>query len=123
MTVDIDRVIHLWTSALRSGEYIQTTGTLQTTVGHCCLGVLCEVADKENIFVERNGIDGLLDGVYLGNQKDVFEWCGLNNEGGRFKCPIEHLGSLWELNDRGYTFLQIADIIESIPEGLFRDAG
>lgn len=33
-------------AALRSGEYRQTTGVLKSEVGHCCLGVLCEVYHK-----------------------------------------------------------------------------
>ena len=42
-----------WVDALRSGEYQQTTGVLHRThsdeddepVGHCCLGVLCDLLD------------------------------------------------------------------------------
>jgi len=33
----------LWTAALRSGEFKQTTGMLRNDGGMCCLGVLCEL--------------------------------------------------------------------------------
>jgi hypothetical protein len=32
-----------WLTALRSGEYQQTKGTLKRGDSYCCLGVLCEV--------------------------------------------------------------------------------
>lgn len=34
-----------WLTALRSGEYSQTTGTLRDENGMCCLGVLCDIID------------------------------------------------------------------------------
>lgn len=50
MTIKADpRVKQLWLDALRSGEYSQAIGYLQTPEGHCCLGVLCDVAVKEGV--------------------------------------------------------------------------
>jgi hypothetical protein len=37
-----------WINALRSGEYKQTRQSLHDDKGYCCLGVLCDVASKEN---------------------------------------------------------------------------
>ena len=39
----------LWMTALRSGKYKQTTGTLADQDGHCCLGVACDLAVKAGI--------------------------------------------------------------------------
>lgn len=36
-----------WVAALRSGDYKQGRGRLQNEDGFCCLGVLCDVAAKE----------------------------------------------------------------------------
>jgi hypothetical protein len=43
-----------WVAALRSGQYKQTSGTLHRlrddgSEGYCCLGVLCELAEKAEI--------------------------------------------------------------------------
>jgi hypothetical protein len=40
----------LWIDALRSGKYKQTIGTLKSSTGHCCLGVLCE------LYIENTGV-------------------------------------------------------------------
>jgi hypothetical protein len=37
-----------WVTALRSGEYSQTKGTLRDNDSYCCLGVLCDLVAKEN---------------------------------------------------------------------------
>lgn len=50
-------VLKLWTEALESGEYEQTTGTLVRVeedqqgrpAGFCCLGVLCELAIEAGV--------------------------------------------------------------------------
>lgn len=36
-----------WIEALRSGEYQQDSSFLQTSLGYCCLGVFCDVAEKK----------------------------------------------------------------------------
>jgi hypothetical protein len=46
-----------WVAALRSGEFTRTTGKLTRVdggpngapVGHCCLGVLCELARRDGV--------------------------------------------------------------------------
>lgn len=44
-----------WLAALRSGEYSQTKGALKDGIGYCCLGVLCDLAEKAGVaeFVAR----------------------------------------------------------------------
>lgn len=39
----------LWVNALESGDYTQTTGCLRDVNGHCCLGVLTELAVEAGV--------------------------------------------------------------------------
>jgi hypothetical protein len=112
-----------WLTALRSGEYEQTTGTLRRIeeyhdedefppvkpVGWCCYGVLCDVAAKSGVKVIRKTdsskeyFDGAAD--YL--PQVVLEWAGLGD-----KDPIVREESLADRNDRGVPFVDIANLIE-----------
>lgn len=116
------KVAGIWTTALRSGEYDQTQGTLQdATTGQCCgLGVLCMEAVKAGI-IPAPVIDE--DGrVMFGDKEDtsscalptaVVEWAGLFNSvaefvGGPFECQ-----AVVTLNDAyGYDFQEIANILD-----------
>ena len=75
-----------WVAALRSGDYGQTTGCLVDGRGHCCLGVLCEVAGF---------------GLHF--------WTELLSRGGP---PARTQRELALMNDNGKSFEQIADWIE-----------
>ena len=101
--------------ALRSGEYKQTSRLLNDCHGHCCLGVMCEVYEKETgNKLDRDG-DGFIIGRTLGNQKGVQKWVELNNAFGGDDVN----NSLVMKNDVLHsTFSEIADFIESEPEGL-----
>jgi hypothetical protein len=107
--------------SLRSGKFAQTTNTLHDGKGHCCLGVMCEVYEKETgNKLERNEL-GYIIGPNLNKLPHVKDWVGLVNAAGR----NDTVTSLTELNDgHGYgyndskTFSEIADFIESEPEGL-----
>ena len=107
----------LWVEALRSGKYEQDKEALQGRKGFCCLGVLCKVAEDNGIDVLMDS-DGRLDGSHLGKQKKVWRWSELANQEGAFK-RIGEDEWLTQLNDAGKSFSEIADIIESEPEGLF----
>jgi hypothetical protein len=102
--------------ALRSGEYKQTTQALQDKDGYCCLGVMCAVYEGvTGNFLRRDGFSGELYGGELDDQEGVQEWVGLNCGGGTSRYRL----SLAELNDNeGYNFSEIADFIESEPQGL-----
>lgn len=106
-----------WVVALRSGEYEQGKGSLKTDNKFCCLGVLCDLHAKEtggqwNVSSKLAG--KLVAKSYLESSFDlpgkVSKWAelslanpGINNSG----------KSLIYLNDYlGYSFDQIADIIE-----------
>lgn len=115
-----------WLAALRSGKIQQTQQRLKRklsdgTVGMCCLGVLCDLAESEGVvaseWVEGNamfGPDGygstsLLPGL-------VAKWAFNNVYTGSGQLPFRNrAGSvvyLDVLNDSGFTFDQIADLIE-----------
>ena len=110
-----------WADALRSGKYKQGTMGLRSGDAYCCLGVACELfrqtygkgrwketANGDFYFsIGRERAGGFLP-------IRVRDALGLDDIGGRYDD-----GSLAALNDRGATFAEIADIIESEPPGLF----
>ncbi len=104
--------------ALRSGDYTKTTGALQNNRGSCCLGVMCAVFEKVTGNDVLRFTNGLIDGGNLTRHPQVKEWVGLMGPCGAFKNEHKGMWSLAGLNDNGATFLQIADFIESEPEGL-----
>lgn len=114
-----------WIEALRSGKYNQTQSRLHDNDGYCCLGVACDLYNKENPGIlhveEMKLIDGFktrYNGLSTVLPDQVTVWLGLAQCDGDYKESGQRM-SLVEKNDNGYTFAQIADIIESEPEGLF----
>jgi hypothetical protein len=138
-----------WIAALRSGEYKQTKGHLnvpeeftlnvpeeftvnnspvygaRTTypVGLCCLGVLCEVAIKEGVAVDKV----LTDHSYSYDMTNSFLpasvmlWAGMKTNSGDTCISIdgEDVYELTVLNDdKGYNFNEIADHIAKYWEHL-----
>ena len=99
-----------WLEALRSGEYKQGMAYLCRDNKFCCLGVLYDIATK--------------------NEPEKYQWNGnvpnIDPMGGVCLPPtfaeeiniglggyIKELDrSLWYMNDHGDTFMEIADIIE-----------
>lgn len=120
------RVKELWTKALRSGKYPQDRGYLRTKQGYCCLGVLCDLAVIEGVIPQPQDTDpddNEMGWYYYGTSalddvlpQEVAEWAGLKNPGYPEDNPLvtvnDSVTSLAELNDDGYTFARIADIIE-----------
>ena len=97
-----------WVKALRSGEYNQTTETLQNGNGYCCLGVLCLLGQKEGVVVDSE--NSILVGDSLEDQVDVKEWSGIKTTCGKFAGGEPNLA---QLNDeKGYDFNQLANVIE-----------
>ena len=121
--------VKLWLAALRSDEYRQGEAALHRTADDggpdmwCCLGVACDVYLKAGGTLEvtkqrlqkrrRMSYDG--DAVFL--PRAVLKWLGLRTQTGSYAS-----GSLVRANDKGVPFSEIADIIESEPEGLFEEA-
>ena len=110
--------------ALRSGKYKQGKKALRIKGDfYCCLGVACDVSElgewgelhRDQICYNIQcfsymGIDGVLP-------KYVMNYYGFITPKG---SHLIHKESLTSLNDKGYSFEQIADIIESEPEGMFK---
>ena len=101
-----------WLAALRSGEYIQCTGQLSREVEgvmqHCCLGVLCRLQGR----LEKTGsleYDGTMDtasSLVLSHDNPVYFLTEVVSREEGIPCTLA------DLNDRGATFAEIADIIE-----------
>jgi hypothetical protein len=113
-----------WVNALRCGRFAQSRLSLINRNGYCCLGVGCAVA-------RENGVDlgfippgqhhsGSYDGQSVSLPSKVVEWLGLSsatadylNDDGEADCLVNN-------NDvDGLSFSDIADMIESKPQGLF----
>ena len=116
-----------WVAALRSGEYKQGNGYLCKMNGQgefrfCCLGVLCEIAGaqkNDELHGEKKVIISYGTGAFESAAcapREAMDFVGLDDEFGSFGAE-----SLSKLNDTGFNFEQIADIIESEPEGMFDD--
>lgn len=132
----------LWTTALRSGQYPQTTGLLcrtgdqrsfqctcpscvKRTAGYCCLGVLCELAVAAGI-VERSNVDDETaphaaygiggDWSARALPSAVMRWAGLSSDDPAVVLPDGSSETLSCCNDvNRMTFLAIADVIDAQP--------
>jgi hypothetical protein len=125
-----------WIAALRSGEYQQAKGVLNSTAGMCCLGVLCDIYSKEHavdwdyriatvtnipLELEDKEIGHFLGSPLILTDK-VIAWANVDSENPQIlgiKKFVTFKGevtvkptSLAELNDSGLSFNQIADMIQ-----------
>ena len=112
-----------WTAALRSGKYKQGRRYLhQITNGeheYCCLGVLCDVANKRHPgllrYDDENGwfsydSQGAILPAKLAELMGISAWGTYTDCNGR-------VVSLTAMNDyEGSTFEQIADVLDSKPQ-------
>ena len=130
-----------WITALRSNEYRQGSNYLCTKNNdyyqHCCLGVLCDLIDLKQESINDKGvvyysISPTSKNVIEENSEQIgiaylpkiaMEAVGLATHDGAFdKTSLKEKikeNSLAELNDSGYSFEYIADVIESNPGLLF----
>lgn len=120
-----------WLAALRSGDFTQSRGDLETldshgnTVGYCCLGVACVVAMNEGVPLTRStdpeaGYSSYADpdgALYSGSLPIAVQgWLGVHSSGPRVVTSLGYV-SLAALNDgERWTFDQIAEAIEAQPE-------
>ncbi len=104
----------LWIAALRSGEYKQGMGKLRRAGRFCCLGVLCNLhaqAHPEIAATQKTKRRYLREEEFLPHE--VREWAGLDFRNPEVKQPrTGELTSLADLNDDGYSFDQLANIIQ-----------
>jgi hypothetical protein len=130
-----EHIKKLWVDALRSGNYQQGIGQLRCGDTYCCLGVLCDLYDrdqggpgwhdKDTTYLR---CDALLPG-------EVAKWAGIIAVDpdfaltGEFNVSLPDFRvddpscanheydlssqNLTDVNDNGFSFLQIADLIES----------
>lgn len=119
-----------WVEALRSGEYEQGKDTLRKGDKFCCLGVLCDLAVKNEAIPEptQEGYEYYYDGQWSGLPASVVQWAGMSDAFGSVNGIIEgyeplaqtgaievdgiKAGCLADFNDRGLSFERIADLIE-----------
>jgi hypothetical protein len=107
-----------WVAALRSGAYEQGIGVLRSSRndGFCCLGVLCDLYNKENVaggwLKDEAGAwyftDAKDDHSNTMLPRDVIGWADLDEDN-----PDIDGDTLAEANDRGTSFNAIADNIET----------
>ena len=115
-----------WLKDLRSGEFPQTTGVLRDKNGYCCLGVLANqcilVGWDEPLFDSYAYClsDNLsFQGEFKVLPEAVQLWAGLRSSNVYFMDKGSARMSLTNLNDHGYNFKHIANLIESMPPGMF----
>lgn len=135
-----------WASALRCGKYKQGKNALKTKskkgiIKHCCLGVLCELYNKEHKkklkTTQSNGheisrsISGRNNISKVFSFEDswdslpvkVLKWAGINNttgclRNGSFSNKFDKWFSLSDMNDDGINFKKISDFIEESCDNL-----
>lgn len=122
-----------WVDALQSGDYEQGNGKLRSHQGFCCLGVLCDIYAQEPFTkgwqfkgdCEKNLLP--MDYWYFDGEseflpKTIMEWAELSDISPKVKVSLEdeddgdeyfHYEDISDLNDSGYTFSQLAEIIEN----------
>lgn len=134
-----------WVEALRSGKYSQTTGKLHDLGegGYCCLGVACKLLEEP--VVKKQYEDDEDPKAYWGKDEneETFEvlpesyrkkFRFFDGSGGyhidqltpdernvvySIYGIIGETNSLAELNDSGWSFEQLADLIEEYPKLIF----
>lgn len=104
-----------WVDGLRSGRFKQGVWALESDGRQCCLGVACRLFIEDGGDLNVNEAYGIT--IFSGCQavlpEDVQNWLGLATNNGHTVQPVDtHYSSLMHLNDNGYSFDQIADIIE-----------
>ena len=117
-----------WVEKLEDGTIEQAQGRLAEDEKRCCLGVACDQGVDDGLLVRKSfrseGYGYVAPGSPVAD-KDLLpavmvERLGLATRDGRFVNVTEGAVSLAALNDRGATFREIAAVIRSEPDGLFR---
>lgn len=103
-----------WIEALNSDEYNQTKQSLKDSTGFCCLGVLTDLYIKDHNQEWRVHVCGRysFSGWSATLSSEVMDWAGIQNYWGPLKEPVGGFDTLADLNDEGYSFKQIAQVIE-----------
>lgn len=107
-------------AALRSGEFPQTRGCLRDMDGYCCLGVACEIFRRETDTGEWCWDETEQRFKFQSaSHRDsavlpwiVEEWLSAESRNLEYDKGPYVKTSLSEKNDRGFSFNEIADILE-----------
>lgn len=91
-----------WVEALRSGKYVQGQCGLRVNERFCCLGVLCDIIEPDGWGSE------ILKQTH--NDNDNYPSNGIMKRAG---LSIDVALEIAEDNDRGTSFLELADYIEA----------
>ena len=112
-----------WLEDLRSGKIPQGKGCLGKDTGErCCLGVLCDIAVEHKVIKPATVDDYRGDLIYdecrslLPQSVRDFGWPGGILDSVQIDEITDrgtgYILSLADMNDKGFTFSQIADVIE-----------
>ncbi len=107
-----------WLEALRSGKYKQGQTRLRDSENNfCCLGVLCDLVDRNQWTKVLSQDEYYFFGEDRGRTSAVLpnfviDIVGFGDRTGYFKEDQVISNSLVGLNDSGKSFKEIADIIE-----------
>ena len=116
-----------WIEALRSGQYEQGSGNLKQIRSsakelYCCLGVLCDVSNLKEWFATgdmantfKYGDVDLEEGLV---PPEVRDWAGLTEYAVDWDSVHFEESLAAKNDDKGWSFEQIADWLESEPEGV-----
>lgn len=115
MTKTQQQNLRRWSQTLRSNTYQQGHGMLKlvnpdATASYCCLGVLASTEFPQH-FDESSGKFA----CPLPNSRTVFSGYGFLPEfvfTAYTGLPINIMDRLMQMNDRGFTFDEIADILD-----------
>jgi hypothetical protein len=124
------KIKEAWVNALRSDKYEQGSERLRSVSGYCCLGVLCDIyAQEHNTEWEFRGNEETnlqpMDYWYYEGESEflpesVMDWAELKTNNPSLQVDVDDGEDSWNynddvsnLNDSGYTFSQIADLIEA----------
>lgn len=132
--MNISDIQKKWVEALRSGEYRQGEGYLQDHEGKfCCLGVACEIFSLEyhhsDSFLPSEAIPRLklrdeAGDIFSSLAVEELEKYLVTEEDKRIyrnACEDGYAYTdLAQINDNGYSFKMIANIIENESERIFK---
>ena len=126
------KIKEVWVNALRSGKYEQGSEKLRSVTGYCCLGVLCDIyAQEHNTQWEFRGDEEInpqsQDYWYFDEHSEflpesVMNWAELKTHNPTVRVDVEdnddednwyYKDELSDINDSGYDFSQIANLIEA----------
>ena len=108
------KVKETWIKALKSGEFKQGKGYLESDGKYCALGILSLLSLVEGQCT-YNQVDGLgrFDNKRYTLSYNTLTWAGMDLED--FKADVlteGELTSIADLNDRGLSFQKLAQIID-----------